>query len=491
MKISYYIFFSFLFILLLFSLTTYINFRQSEDVKENAEYVSRSTVIIRNSARFQRNILNMVSGLRGYLLTGETYFVQAFDSATVENQSILKELSLLIPDTSKQKQALNEIEALNSKWVNKFAYPLRQAKMMSGVSNKDLAAFNKLYREKIYNSNEKDINIQLQEKFREFSNYEYASRDSKKLKLAQSVQSTKNLSFTLTSFSIIAGFIIAGLLAYSISNRILKMVHMSNSIAAGNYNVFMKDKGRDELSKLAASLNHMARMLSENISLLKRKNEELDQFAHVVSHDLKAPLRGVDNVVSWIEEDHGHELSPKVQEYLQMIKGRVVRGENLIQGILSYARVGKNIPEKEAVDVGALINEIAETLSFRPGLSLKVEANLPVLHTQKFPLLQVFANLIGNAIKYHDKASGTIKVYHKEHPNHYAFFVEDDGPGIAKNYHDKIFIIFQTLQERDSFESTGVGLAIVKKILEARKEKIQVASTPGNGAIFSFTWSKI
>lgn len=265
---------------------------------------------------------------------------------------------------------------------------------------------------------------------------------------------------------------------------------MADSIASGQYNVSMNDKGRDELSKLAASLNHMARMLSENISLLKRKNEELDQFAHVVSHDLKAPLRGIDNVVSWIEEDHSSEISPKVQEYLQMIKGRVVRGENLIQGILSYARVGKNIPGKEAVDVQQLIYEIAETLSIRPGLNIKVAADLPVLHTQKFPLLQVFANLIGNALKYHDKASGTISIYHKEHDRHYEFFVEDDGPGIAKNYHDKIFIIFQTLQERDSFESTGVGLAIVKKILDARKEHIQLVSAPGRGAVFSFTWLK-
>ena len=490
MKISYYIFFSFLFILLLFSVTTYINFRQSEEVKENAEYVSRSTAIIRNSTRFQRNILNMVSGLRGYLLTGQPYFIQAFDSATVENQAILKELSLLIPDNLDQQKALNQIEVLNSKWINEFAYPLRQAKMMAGTSAKDMMAFNNLYKEKILNNNEKDINLKLQEKFREFSNYEYASRDNKKLILAQSVQHTRNLSFTLTTFSIIAGFLIAGLLAYSISNRILKMVNMANSIASGNYNVFTKDTGKDELSKLAASLNNMARVLSENISLLKRKNEELDQFAHVVSHDLKGPLRGIDNVVNWIEEDHAEEISPKVQEYLQMIKGRVVRGENLIQGILSYARVGKNVQEKEKVDINALIKEVAETLSFKPGLTFSVEKDLPVIYTQKFPLLQLFSNLISNAIKYHDKANGNIKVYHKEHHDHYEFFVEDDGPGIAKNYHDKIFLIFQTLQERDSFESTGVGLAIVKKILEARKETIKIVSEPGIGSIFSFTWSK-
>ena len=490
MKISYYIFFSFLFILLLFSFTTYINFRQSEEVKENAEYVSRSSAVIRNSTRFQRNILNMVSGLRGYLLTGEHYFVQAFDSAALENQSILKELSVLIPDSSEQKEALAEIEKLNSKWINEFAFPLRQAKMMAGTSTKDLVAFNTLYREKILNSNEKDINLNLQEKFREFSNYEYASRDQKKLILAQSVQRTRNISFLLTTFSVIVGFLVAGLLAYSLSNRILKMVNMANSIASGNYNVFTNDTGKDELSKLATSLNHMARVLSENISLLKRKNEELDQFAHVVSHDLKGPLRGIDNVVSWIEEDHAEEMSPKVHEYLQMIKGRVVRGENLIQGILSYARVGKNVQEKEKVDVNALVQEVAETLTFGPGLTLSVQSKLPVIYTQKFPLLQLFSNLISNAIKYHDKVSGTVKVYHKEYENHYEFFVEDDGPGIAKNYHDKIFVIFQTLQERDSFESTGVGLAIVKKILDARRESITLVSEPGKGSIFSFTWSK-
>ena len=106
------------------------------------------------------------------------------------------------------------------------------------------------------------------------------------------------------------------------------------------------------------------------------------------------------------------------------------------------------------------------------------------------PLLQVFSNLIGNAIKHHDKPNGLIKVYHQDRFSHYEFFVEDNGPGIGKNYHNKIFLIFQTLQERDTVENTGVGLAIVKKILDDRNQKINIISDAGKGAIFSFTWAK-
>src|SRR5690606_39520290 len=116
--------------------------------------------------------------------------------------------------------------------------------------------------------------------------------------------------------------------------------------------------------------------------------------------------------------------------------------------------------------------------------------NLPEIYSERIPLQQVLSNLISNAIKYHDKPEGYIKVYLKNALDHFVFFVEDNGPGISKSYHDKIFAIFQTLQERDSFESTGVGLAIVKKILDDRRQSISVVSDPGKGCVFSFTWPK-
>src|SRR5688572_15417116 len=490
MKISYLIFFSFLFILLLFSFTTYINFKQSEEVSENSKWVDESTTIIRNSNRFQRNILNMISGLRGYLFTGENYFIQAYDSAKTENETILAELSSLIPRNTSQLALLGEIRATNENWLDNFSTPLIAAKKLAGNSDSSLVSFNKLYRQKLTTGTERYLNRQLQEKIRVFINNEYNSRDIRTIILDNSVRRTRTISFALTSLSIFVGSIISIFLAYRIYIRIMGMVKMANEIAAGNYEVHIKESGRDELSLLARSLNHMAHVLKENITLLKRKNQELDQFAHIVSHDLKAPLRGIDNVVSWIEEDHATEISPKLTEYIQIIKGRLVRTENLIHGILSYARIGKDKQEKEEVDVNQLVDEISEALITKSGMKVVIASKLPKLFTEKVPLLQVFSNLIGNAVKHHDKRNGLIKVYHQEHFEHYEFFVEDNGPGIGKNYHNKIFLIFQTLHERDMIESTGVGLAIVKKILDDRNQKINIISDAGKGAIFSFTWPK-
>ena len=490
MRISYLIFLSFLFILFLFAFTTYINFKRSEEVKQHSEYVENSSNIVRLSSRFNRNILNMFNHLRGYLISEQEYFVQAYDSSAVENEQILLELRELISDTSIQQESLNQIIKLNNQWIDEFGYPLMKAKTVSTSSDSSAAAYNKLYREKILTGAERDLNELLQQKFREFSNYEYDRRTARIEQLSKSAQRTTDLSFYITILSIVVGVLVAGFLAYGISTRIMKMVKMADSIAEGNYHVYMNDKGKDEISRLARALNHMAKVLDHNFDLLKRKNAELDDYAHIVSHDMKGPLRGIDNVISWIEEDHGHELSPKVAGYLDMMKGRVKRGEHLIEGILSYARVGKEELHNEEVDVKTLIEEISESTNTKPGIKVVPHDNLPVIYTERVPLMQVFSNLISNAIKYHDKLKGTVRVYHRDMGAYYEFFVEDDGPGISRAYHDKIFKIFQTLHDRDSIESTGVGLAIVKKILEARGENIDLKSENGKGSIFSFTWTK-
>lgn len=488
MKISNYIFLSFLFIIFLFSITTYLNFRLSKAVDENAEYLSRSSKIIRNSGRFQRNMLNMVNGLRGYLLTKEKYFIDTYDSAVNGNISILNDLLITLTDSG-QIKLLAGIKNLNDIWVDKYTEPLREAKSLASLSDSNLIIFNKLYKERFLSDGEKDIQAALQQKFRDLSNSEYDIREKRSLILVSSVRNTRQITLILTILSVLTGLVVVTFLIKRITKRISKMVNMADSIASGNYNVNMNDTGKDELSALAFSLNHMANELSKNISLLKTKNEELDQFAHIVSHDLKGPLRGIDNVISWIEEDHKHELTPKIDEYMQIIKGRILRMENLIHGILSYARTDKELMEKENVDVKALVDEVLQSLPLKPGLRVEV-GELPLIYTERIPLIQVFSNLISNALKYNDKQSGLIRVYYKEHPGHYEFFVDDNGPGIAQNYHKKIFTIFQTLQERDSFESAGVGLAIVKKILDARKETIKLSSSEGRGSVFSFTWAK-
>lgn len=490
MKISYLILSGFFCILLLFTITTYINYQQSEKVNENSARFSTSSTTLRHSNRFQRNILNMVSGLGGYLLTNESFFIQSYDSAILENNEILKDLTTLVPTGTRQYLLLQDIETLHKRWIAEFADPLLEAKRQSAFSDSSAASFNKLYKSKLSKGIENDIQHSLSGKFREFSNVEYEFRENQRAALTASIENTRNISIYLTAFSILLGIAISIFLATHISSGILKMARMADSIAEGDYTAHMVVHGTDEISRLTQSLNNMAKVLAENFSLLNRKNEELNQFAHIVSHDIKAPLRGIDNVVTWIEEDHELDIPVKVKEYIRLIKGRIVRAENLLNGILSYSRIGREVQPKETVNLDELLEEIKSYLPPKAGILLDIQAGLPSLITERLPLFQVFSNLINNAYKYHDKSDGFVKVYCEEFPLFYMFFVADNGPGIAKNYHEKIFAIFQTLQERDSFESTGVGLAIVKKILTDRKLEIDVQSEPGKGSVFSFTWPK-
>lgn len=488
MRISWYIFLTFLLILLLFSVTTYINFRLSGAVIENEEYSSRSTLIIRDGGRFQRNVLTMVNGLRGYLLTGEKFFIEAYDSASTENDSILVELSSQLTDSS-QSLLLKEIKALNDQWKDEFTDPLKKAKNLSIVSPKNLDSFNNFYRVKFATGHEQAIQTALKKKFRQFTNSEYNIRESRKKKLSTSINKTRRESLIFTILSVVAAIAAIAFLVIKISRRLRQMTIMANDIAVGNYAVSIQDKGNDELSSLGQSLNYMAGELSKNISLLQRSNEELDQFAYIVSHDLKGPLRGISNVVTWLEEDHNDELSPKTKEYLDLIKGRVAKAESLIGGVLSYARVDKEEMEKETVNLNKLVEEILENLPDYGHIRMEV-LPLPTLYTEKLLLYQVFYNLINNALKYNDKADGAVMIYCKEYADCYEFFIRDNGIGIAESYHKRIFVIFQTLRDEDVAESTGVGLAIVKKILDGKKQKISLQSEPAKGSTFSFTWAK-
>src|SRR3990170_1641140 len=164
MKISHLIFLGFLFILIMFSITTYINYNQAEKVNENSEWFAKSTTIMRESNRFQRNILSMVSGLRGYLLSGENYFIQSYDSAAQENEQILEDLKAIIPDTSAQKNSLKELIQLDDQWRLDFADPLIRAKKTAHVSDSSLRAYIDLYRDKLVVGTEKNINRRLQQR---------------------------------------------------------------------------------------------------------------------------------------------------------------------------------------------------------------------------------------------------------------------------------------------------------------------------------------
>jgi PAS domain S-box-containing protein len=229
----------------------------------------------------------------------------------------------------------------------------------------------------------------------------------------------------------------------------------------------------------------------ENYSArLEKSNQELDQFAYIVSHDLKAPLRAIINLSQWLHEDAGESLSEDSKKNLEMLKGRAFRMEALITGILEYSKIGRAEVQLELIEVDALLNEILYLLLPPKHVKVKIAPDMPVLNAPKIMLLQIFSNLISNAIKYNDKAECIINIDVKEKDDFFEFSVQDNGPGIPKDYHEKIFVIFQTLQSRDKVESTGIGLTIVKKIVEDQGGRIWIESVEGEGTKFTFQWPK-
>jgi signal transduction histidine kinase len=231
--------------------------------------------------------------------------------------------------------------------------------------------------------------------------------------------------------------------------------------------------------------------LQEYTTTLEKTNNELDKFASIVSHDLKAPLRAIGNLADWIEEDGSAAFTPEVRTNFNMIKQRIKRMEDLIQAILDYSKADKRVGDQLKVNTKELIQETVDFIGLPSHAKLHIADDLPTMVTDKTRLSQVFSNLIGNGVKYNDKETPEITISMQAHENGWTFSVKDNGPGIDPKFHEKVFVIFQTLNRRDEVESTGVGLAIVKKIIEDEGGKIWIESEPGKGADFKFFWPKV
>ncbi|ARP81882.1 PAS domain-containing sensor histidine kinase [Bordetella genomosp. 8] len=216
-------------------------------------------------------------------------------------------------------------------------------------------------------------------------------------------------------------------------------------------------------------------------------NEELTNFAYIVSHDLKAPLRGISSLANWLVEDYADRLDDEGREHLRLLVGRVHRMSGLIDGILEYSRIGRIKEARVSVDLDVLVREIVDLLAPPPHIEVRVEDPLPVVHADRTRMQQLFQNLLSNAIKYMDKPEGVVRISCEPAGERWRFAVADNGPGIEERHHERIFQLFQTLAPRDRIESTGVGLTLVKKIVEMYGSEIYVQSVLGAGTTFSFT----
>lgn len=223
---------------------------------------------------------------------------------------------------------------------------------------------------------------------------------------------------------------------------------------------------------------------------LASSNKELEQFAYAVSHDLKAPLRGIDSLAGWLAEDYQDKLDQEGKKQLGLLKERVQRMYSLIDGILEYSRIGRIQGEPVAIDLNILLKEVTELIQVPAKIHILVKKGLPVIHAEKTRIHQLFQNLLSNAIKFMDKPKGKIEVGFTEDGHFWRFSVRDNGPGIDEKYFEKIFQLFQTLGMKENEEGTGVGLTLVKRIVETYGGRIWVESKVGEGTTFYFTLPK-
>jgi two-component system sensor kinase FixL len=241
-----------------------------------------------------------------------------------------------------------------------------------------------------------------------------------------------------------------------------------------------------DISERRRNDEHNRALLQE----VRSANEELTNFAYVVSHDLKAPLRGIGSLAQWLGQDYAHLFDEEGQEHMRLLVNRVHRMNKLIDGILEYSRVGRLREAREPLDLNRVLAEVLDSIDPPPAITFRIAPDLPCITAEPTRIGQVFQNLLSNAVKHMGGPAGLVEVGWAEDGANWLFHVRDSGPGIEERHFERIFQLFQTLAARDQVESTGVGLALVKKIIDLYQGRIWVESVCGLGTTFHFSLPK-
>ena len=245
-----------------------------------------------------------------------------------------------------------------------------------------------------------------------------------------------------------------------------------------------------KMGQLEQMVKERTERQTELLEKVDNINKELKDFASIVSHDLKAPLRGIKSLATWILDDCSDKLGEQANEQMNLLLGRVERMYNLIEGVLQYSRAGRTEEQTVQVNLDDFIPEAIDMLVPPENISITIENTMPVIECAETHVMQIFQNLLSNAIKYMDKPKGQINVGCVEQDGFWKFSIADNGPGIDEKYFEKIFKMFQALSVSEDFEGTGVGLTIAKKIVELYGGSIWVESKTGKGSTFFFTLPK-
>lgn len=312
----------------------------------------------------------------------------------------------------------------------------------------------------------------------------------------------------LLFFTVVAAAI---LVAYSISTPIKELTQVSSVISAGDLSARARVYADDEIGLLARSFNQMTESLleakakveqkkaelEEQKGLLEQANKELDNFVYTVSHDLRAPLRGIDGFANFILQDYGQKLESQGRDYLGRIRSAAGRMQTLIDDLLTLSRISRIKNPYEDVAMQELVASAVSRLEFdikTHKVAITIADALPVVRCDPIKMAEVFLNLISNAIKFSSKNKNlrpSVDIGYSDKDPMHEFYVKDNGIGIDKKYHQEIFGIFKRLHTQEEYEGSGAGLSIVKRVIDDHKGSIWIESSLGQGATFYFTIPKV
>ncbi|MBN2019468.1 MAG: HAMP domain-containing protein [Sedimentisphaerales bacterium] len=330
-------------------------------------------------------------------------------------------------------------------------------------------------------------------------------------------QANQTIGFLVTGWIVLSCVLISLLTRLILGKPVKELMTGIKKIAEGNLNHKVPIKTQDEIGALAVSFNEMTEHLKKTVDNLNREvaerkktelalenlnrdlgatvqqlscsNSQLQDFVHISAHDLKTPVRGISTLADWIANDYGDKFDEHGREQIRLLKKRVVRIDKLIEGMLQFSKITRNRNNEKQVNLNREMAELITKMKPTDKIELAVDS-LPVVTGERDHIMQVFENLLTNAVTFMDKPKGLIKVGCVEHGDFWKFYVSDNGPGIEQRYFERIFKIFQTLPKHDEPDTIGVGLAIAKKIIEMYGGKIWVESDPGLGSTFFFTFPK-
>jgi len=439
----------------LMTIAAWIGTRESEE--NTYRWVVHTQKVLRTSDHLLNILINAETGIRGYGLTEETRFLDPYYQSLPKIEPILQDLNQLVQDNPQQRQRVADLKTLIKQEKSILAKTLTQIE-------DDLRFAPQAPRLGVLVEQGKDQMDAVRLSLQGFRTAEQELLVERRARLSQ-VRGVSDIILGITGAISLLGFVAAQSLYRQTEKQILS-----------------REEELAETNRILAVAN----------LALADRNQELDQFTYVVSHDLKAPLRAIANLSEWIEEDLDDALAGENRHQMNLLRKRVYRMEALINGLLQFSRVGRRRSTIiETVNVGRLLEDVIDSLSPPPDFKIKLHGKMPILHTDMLTMQQVFSNLLSNAIKHHHRSEGRIDITATQKNNFYEFTVSDDGPGIEATYHDKVFEIFQVLESRDSTENTGIGLSIVKKTIESKGGKIQLESELNQGTTFRFTWPQV